>query len=328
MTEELSERLVRVIPVFKKDPEEYTVSFMSLISGKPRYYSKSIKRIIEIADEISVPTEIVIGYSEQDSPAAEAAVDIKAAFPSVRVVRLSGEVCGTNKRELSTRCYGKFLAIFDLDYIYDYSHADIVFKFVSFAEKRMLFSELPIIPASLLSEAGNWRDLTAGEDVDLYCRIAILSGITAYPRSELEDFEYMGPGVPSNQGRLIERFQKNFVKIRDLMIGCNYGVRDMMIFNGKMSPLRSVMLWVFFSVCLIGTKFSWVRSLRYDRSNYLIFMEDVIESLVIRDFLRFDRPEDRISLGLTRNEVRYMQKKSKTWRQVSDTLSKHIRVDD
>jgi hypothetical protein len=328
LTEELAQRSLRVIPVFKRDPEEYTVSFMSLLTGKPRHYSKSVGRIVEIADEISVPTEIVIGYSESDPLAVEAVNEIRKAYPEVRIVSLSGNVIGTNKREISKRCYGKFLAIFDLDYIYDYSHADIVFKFVNFAEKRMLFSEMPVIPSSLLSEAGNWRDLTAGEDVDLYSRIAILSGITAYPRSELEDFEYMGPGVPVADRSVLKRIQRNFVTIRDLMIGCNYGVRDMMMFNSEKGVMRSALLWTFFSACLVGSKFSRVRTLKYDRSNYLIFMENVMESIVIKDFLRFDRPEDRISLGLTGNEVKYLQKKSKTWGQIKDTLSRHIRVEN
>lgn len=327
LTEELTEHAVRVIPVVERDPDEYMVSFMAVLGGESIHSPESVGRIFEIADEISVPYEVVIGYTEEDHRAREMMRNLKREFTQLRAVRLDENSAGSCKRQLSETCYGKFLVIFNLDYIYDYSHADLIFKFLGFREKKMLFSELPVIPASLLSDVGNWRDLKAGEDVDLFCRIAIMSGLTAYPRCELEDTECVKSGEKPAQKKLAQRIRSNYTTIRDLMIGCNYSVRDMMLFNMGRGAFRSIMLRIFFTSCLVGTRFSKTKPLRYDKSNYLIFIESVIESLVIRDYLRFDRPDDRISLGLTKDEINYLGVRSRIWEQVKGSLSQYIRVD-
>ncbi|MHB1709305.1 MAG: glycosyltransferase family 2 protein [Thermoplasmataceae archaeon] len=327
MTEELRERSLRVVPVVERDPEDRMVSFATVLLGNPSHYTQSLSRILEIGDEISVPYEVVIGLQQNSDGPAGIAKSIKQKFPKVIIARLEHGNSGSCKKQVSARCSGKFLVFFDLDYIYDYSHADLMLKFINLMEKKMLFTELPIIPISLLNEAGGWRELEAGEDVDLYSRIAVLSGIIAYPRSELEDFECVSAPPPSVSTNILRRTIRNFTTIRDLMIGCNYGIGDMMLFNKDRGLFSRLALLVFFSACFVGTRFSTVRAVRFDRNNYLVFMESLAESLILKDHLRFDRPEDRITLGLSRNELAYLARKSKTWRQVRDSLDTYIHVD-
>ncbi len=327
MTEELRERALRIVPVVENDPDDRMVSFATVLRGTPDHYTQSLSRILEIGDEISVPYEIVIGYQPSSETLAAIAKSIKQKFPQAIIARLDQGNSGSCKKQVSARCSGKFLVFFDLDYIYDYSHADLILKFISLMEKKMLFTELPVIPMSLLTEAGGWRELDAGEDVDLYSRIAVLSGIIAYPRSELEDYECVAGARHNFSANIIRRTARNFTTMRDLMIGCNYGIGDMMLFNRHRRPFTRLGLWVFFTACFVGTKFSSVRAVRFDRNNYLVFMESLAESLILKDHLRFDRPEDRITLGLSRSEITYLTKKSKTWQQVKDSLNAYIHVD-
>lgn len=327
MTEELRERSLRIVPVVEHDPEDRMVSFATVLKGNPSHYTHSLSRILEIGDEISVPYEIVIGYEPNPDALAGIAKSIKQKFPQVIIARLDHGNSGSCKKQVSARCSGKFLVFFDLDYIYDYSHADLILKFINLMEKKMLFTELPVIPMSLLNEAGGWRELEAGEDVDLYSRIAVLSGIIAYPRSELEDYECVAGSQRNLSANIIRRIARNFTTMRDLMIGCNYGIGDMMLFNRDRGLFTRLGLWVFFTVCFVGTRFSLVRAVRFDRNNYLVFMESLAESLILKDHLRFDRPEDRITLGLSRSELTYLTRKSKTWRQVKDSLDAYIHVD-
>ena len=327
MTEELRERSLRIVPVVEHDPEDRMVSFATVLKGNPSHYTQSLSRILEIGDEISVPYEIVIGYQLDSDSLAGIAKSIKQKFPQVIIARRDHGNSGSSKKQVSARCSGKFLVFFDLDYIYDYSHADLILKFINLMEKKMLFSELPVIPMSLLNEAGGWRELDAGEDVDLYSRIAVLSGIIAYPRSELEDYECVAGARHNFSANIIRRTARNFTTMRDLMIGCNYGIGDMMLFNRHRGPFTRLGLWVFFTACFVGTKFSSVRAVRFDRNNYLVFMESLAESLILKDHLRFDRPEDRITLGLSRSELSYLTRKSKTWQQVKDSLNAYIHVD-
>ena len=327
MTEELRERSLRIVPVVEHDPEDHMVSFATVLNGNPSHYTQSLSRILEIGDEISVPYEIVIGFEPYPDALAGIAKSIKQKFPQVIIARLDHGNSGSCKKQVSARCSGKFLVFFDLDYIYDYSHADLILKFINLMEKKMLFTELPVIPMSLLNEAGGWRELEAGEDVDLYSRIAVLSGIIAYPRSELEDYECVAGSQRNLSANFIRRIARNFTTIRDLMIGCNYGIGDMMLFNRDRGLFTRLGLWVFFTACFVGTRFSLVRAVRFDRNNYLVFMESLAESLILKDHLRFDRPEDRITLGLSRSELTYLTRKSKTWRQVKDSLDAYIHVD-
>jgi hypothetical protein len=327
LTEELRERALRIVPVVEHDPDDRMVSFATVLRGTPDHYTQSLSRILEIGDEISVPYEIVIGYQPSSETLAAIAKSIKQKFPQAIIARLDQGNSGSCKKQVSARCSGKFLVFFDLDYIYDYSHADLILKFISLMEKKMLFTELPVIPMSLLTEAGGWRELDAGEDVDLYSRIAVLSGIIAYPRSELEDYECVAGARHNFSANIIRRTARNFTTMRDLMIGCNYGIGDMMLFNRHRRPFTRLGLWVFFTACFVGTKFSSVRAVRFDRNNYLVFMESLAESLILKDHLRFDRPEDRITLGLSRSEITYLTKKSKTWQQVKDSLNAYIHVD-
>ena len=327
MTEELRERALRIVPVVEHDPDDRMVSFATVLRGTPDHYTQSLSRILEIGDEISVPYEIVIGYQPSSETLAAIAKSIKQKFPQAIIARLDQGNSGSCKKQVSARCSGKFLVFFDLDYIYDYSHADLILKFISLMEKKMLFTELPVIPMSLLTEAGGWRELDAGEDVDLYSRIAVLSGIIAYPRSELEDYECVAGARHNFSANIIRRTARNFTTMRDLMIGCNYGIGDMMLFNRHRRPFTRLGLWVFFTACFVGTKFSSVRAVRFDRNNYLVFMESLAESLILKDHLRFDRPEDRITIGLSRSEITYLTKKSKTWQRVKDSLNAYIHVD-
>lgn len=327
MTEELRERSLRIVPVVEHDPEDRMVSFVTVLKGNPDHYTQALSRILEIGDEISVPYEIVIGYQPSSDALTGIAKSIKKKFPQVIMARLDPGNSGSCKKQVSKRCSGKFMVFFDLDYIYDYSHADLILKFINLMEKKMLFTELPVIPMSLLNEAGGWRELEAGEDVDLYSRIAVLSGIIAYPRSELEDYECVKGSQHAPSNNIIRRTSRNFTTMRDLMIGCNYGIGDMMIFNRHRGPFTRLVLLVFFTACFVGTKFSSVRAVRFDRNNYLVFMESLAESLILKDHLRFDRPEDRITLGLSRSELAYLTRKSKTWQQVKDSLNAYIHVD-
>jgi len=327
LTEELRERSLRIVPVVEHDPEDRMVSFVTVLKGNPDHYTQALSRILEIGDEISVPYEIVIGYQPSSDALTGIAKSIKKKFPQVIMARLDPGNSGSCKKQVSKRCSGKFMVFFDLDYIYDYSHADLILKFINLMEKKMLFTELPVIPMSLLNEAGGWRELEAGEDVDLYSRIAVLSGIIAYPRSELEDYECVKGSQHAPSNNIIRRTSRNFTTMRDLMIGCNYGIGDMMIFNRHRGPFTRLVLLVFFTACFVGTKFSSVRAVRFDRNNYLVFMESLAESLILKDHLRFDRPEDRITLGLSRSELAYLTRKSKTWQQVKDSLNAYIHVD-
>jgi hypothetical protein len=327
LTEELRERSLRIVPVVEHDPEDRMVSFVTVLKGNPDHYTQALSRILEIGDEISVPYEIVIGYQPSSDALTGIAKSIKKKFPQVIMARLDPGNSGSCKKQVSKRCSGKFMVFFDLDYIYDYSHADLILKFINLMEKKMLFTELPVIPMSLLNEAGGWRELEAGEDVDLYSRIAVLSGIIAYPRSELEDYECVKGSQHAPSANIIRRTSRNFTTMRDLMIGCNYGIGDMMIFNRHRGPFTRLVLLVFFTACFVGTKFSPVRAVRFDRNNYLVFMESLAESLILKDHLRFDRPEDRITLGLSRSELAYLTRKSKTWQQVKDSLNAYIHVD-
>ncbi|OWP55509.1 MAG: hypothetical protein B2I17_09400 [Thermoplasmatales archaeon B_DKE] len=327
MTEELRERSLHIVPVVERDPEDRMVSFATVIHGFPQHHIEAISRILEIADETSVPYEVVVGYSDSVEGNSEVVKSIKKHFPQVRIARLECGNHGSCKKQISGRCSGKFLAFFDLDYVYDFSHADLILKFINFSEKKMLFTELPVIPVSLLNEAGGWRSLMAGEDVDLYSRIAVLSGIIAYPRSDLEDYECVSRSQDRVPRSFVKRLLSNLVTTRDLMIGCNYTVSDMVIFNSDRNLLSRLSLHLFFTICFVATKFAPTRAVKFDRNNYLVFMESVVESLILKDHLRFDRPEDRINLGLSRGELNYLKKKSKTWGQVKDSLANYIHVD-
>ena len=57
------------------------------------------------------------------------------------------------------------LVMFDPEKEYDISFADLLYSFVRRREKRMLFSDIVIMPWDIIHDVGGWNDLNISEDI-------------------------------------------------------------------------------------------------------------------------------------------------------------------
>lgn len=330
MSDYLEPLVERTIEVEKPTIQGIVLSFCTVNAITSKSLKSSVKSINEIASDIGLPFEILIVDNIIDDESSIIVRGLSKEIPNVQVVKNRSHNVGKSKKLCFINSSGKFIVLFDNKSTYDVSYADLINSFIKLNEKKMLYSELSVIPKELIHDVGGWRELIGGEDIDLFARISVFYGILAYPTKIHDPLNESltskhGYYIPESKSRVKRLFNIYRFK-RDQIIGCNYKVKDLMIFNQARKTSQRLALYLFFSLCKLGSKFSRIKPYKFDRNNYLVFRESVFESLVIEDFKRLSDYNREVILSLTRSELNYLSKQSKLWDRIRGSLMRFLRI--
>ncbi|MCL4349539.1 hypothetical protein [Ferroplasma acidiphilum] len=281
---------------------EIKLSFCAVADEISDQVKKSLESIINVAEEIGYPYELVI--------TTHIPVDVKS--DKIKFINEAFTTPGAGKQLAYIHSNGNYLIIFNPYNIYSPETSDVVHSFLEKREKRALIYNLIVISRDLLDKTGGWRDLREYEDIDLLARIAAEGGIVAFPAERYDSLLYRVPDK--------ESFIDRFLNFRDAIISCNFGLKDIKIFH--IEPF-----YVSF-ISLLLSKLSRTKPYKFKENNRIIVMEGIMESLILKDFENYFIPVTIPKLHISSTELNYMEKRSYLWNKVNKSIMEIIQVSD
>ena len=307
-------------PRASPDPE---VSFCATNLNTGATLTESLESVERLGQAIGRPFEIVVADGPSEPEIRRRLVEWQRAAAGRVLTTQDARNRGKGRRLAFEASRGRWIVPFDTSIVYAPLFGGILRAFFEAAEDRFLFSEICAIPRAAVVEAGGWRDLVGGEDVDLYAPIVARQGILAYPTGDSSS-QSANLGSYARQMRYAGRSRlRRVVRMlqtqRDQMIGANYRVADLMAFNRRKSGSFRAMAYGWFVTARILAAFRRIpRRSVPGRNNYLYLREQMILSMERGDFRRLGgAPGPPARLPLTEDERTYLDRRSELWRRVS-----------
>ncbi len=302
----------------------YTVSFIGTTMAVDSRFYDSVTSINLIAEELGRDFEIVVSHPPPDEASRELLRKLRKDYHSIMFIEHDLTGFGQGKRISFQGSSGKFIVPFCTSIIYPIGYADILHNFLQFKLKRLYYSELPLVSREIVQEVGGWRDLLNGEDIDLYSRISTNYGLFACPtnllgRDDLTRRKILSirESAEGTENSVRERYRL----LRDLIISCNHTFSDIMeLARIQGSPESKSGLWLLF-LSFLGSKFSKIKPISYSRNNFVILMESVLESLVLREYLKLTGMSGNVILQIDEPYIRFLTSKSTMFQEMKDSLA-------
>ena len=304
------------------------ISFITTAMEVTNRTVKSVESINLIADELGRDYEIILSCPRQHGISETILRSIRKEFHNLMVVRVDRESYGKGKDIAFRSSTGKFIVPFHSNLIYPVEYADILHSFLEFNLKRLYFSELSLIHRDLINEVGGWRHLSNGEDVDLFSRLAVNFGILACPtnlmwKDNITIKEILGMRYPSRSSAGSD--SQNISMIRDLIIACNLSLREILDLSRIRKNLEGSGGRFIMFMAYMASRISSIKPVTYNRNNLVVVMESVLESLILREYLKIPEMEDRVFLQIDRTHIEFLTEHSKMFRDMKASLAYFLR---
>lgn len=301
---------------------EISISFCGPARSRNEKIVESLESISMIATEIGFPFEIILVADPGNRELWESLQKNSGRFDNFYVLKQHTRNYGEAVRVGFESSSNRFFIPFDTSLVYDVRYADIIHSFLMKREKKLFLTELPVIHRDLINDVGGYRDLAYSHDIDLYSRIAMMYGIVAFP-AMFNRVPIVSP-PPHNTGGLGNGEKPSLKKMRDHIIACNYDIDDLMALYESGSRSRRIRKKVIFSLLYLVSRISRIKPFRFDRNNYLILMENIFESLVLKDFARYGLENMQANMVLSSEEVNYLRKRSRLYKDVIYSINKYV----
>ncbi len=299
---------------------ETSLSFCTISQSSQEGLRESLDSIASIAEELGFPYEIIVVVPKSSPHSGEYGRG-RHNSGKLYLVRENTRSHGEALRIAFESSSCKYFIPFNSSISYDIRYADLMHSFLMKKEKKLFLSELPVIHRDLVKDAGGYRDLNYGYDIDLYSRIAMLYGIVAYP-ALFNTIPIVSP--PPSRRDSASSEGKEARNITDHIIACNYDLGDTLALYCGESGSRKPGKTIFYSLLYAFSRLSKVKPYRFDRNNYLVLMENVFESLILRDYARYGMEDIKANMMLTSGEVKYLKNRSKLYRDVLFSMSQYV----
>lgn len=312
------------------EPSDYNfrISFIAASTNVDEKVENSIYSISRIAEELGRDFEIIL------------TTPFKSTLKSMARILLMRENCsqfqlnvedfsspGRGKQISFEKSSGKYVVPFNPEVSYPVEFSDILHSFLKFKLKRLFYSELPLISSEIVKEVGGWRDLLIGEDLDLFARISMNYGTLAMPSDLMP-----GTGYGIEDTICLSRiftfnslpYKRKMEYVRDLIISCNLSFRETNNISSLLSEYEGFRIRGISALAQIMKHFYPVKPVNYDRNNLTVFMESVLESLVLKEFQRLGDVSSHVHLNIHRVLLKFLQKNSNLYREMSNSLSLYV----
>ncbi|MEM0139212.1 MAG: hypothetical protein QXZ44_01160 [Ferroplasma sp.] len=270
------------------------LSFCAVIMEYRPDILRNIEKIRDIAEDTGLSYELVISTRKKIDYSDDHIIFIYDNFHTY----------GQGKQLAYSSTTGNYLIFFNIAKNYPDNLPDIIHGIIAKREKRAFIFDPLIISRELINKAGGWKYLSEYEDIDLLARIAKSGGVVALPSKNYDSINYRNQGNKSIKNRIIAQ--------RDAIIACNYKLSDIMLIKKE---------GVFISlISYIASKFTGPKRYRGGQNNYIIIMEIIIESILLKDYENYFPDLASTKLELSQSEINYLAKKSYLWQKVNKSL--------
>ncbi len=313
----------RKIKMHEVYTSEISLSFCAAAGSWGDELPESLLSINRIAAEIGFPYEIILVSQPGDSVFRDNLRATADRLDNFYVLKQQSGTRGEAFRLGFEASTNKFFIPFDAELVYDIRYADLIHSFLMKREKKLFLTELPVIHRDLITDVGGYRDLAHSHDIDLYSRIAMMYGVVAYP-AMFNKVPLVSP--PPSTDRLIKsrNGEATLRQIRDHIIACNYNVDDLLALYAGEENRANFSRKILLSLLFYASKASRIKPYRFDRNNFLILMENIFESLVLKDFARYGMEETKANMILTREEINYLKNRSRLYRDVIYSINQYV----
>ncbi len=313
-------------PFFFSPEEEKKrkLTFIGIVPNNVTGIEKSIICMDDIADEIGIPREIMI-VSHLDNPRVAMELnDLVRKYDDLTVIESSG-IYGLDLQRCVAESTGNYIVTFSPEKIYSPSWADVIDRFIKSREKKVLYSAISVYPRKILEETGGWKGLRVCWDTDFLARISRTFGIVFIP-VEQGDFprSYLystGTSTEKHRSRTRSlRINSSLLRYRDSMIACNFSLRDVLERIRLERFPRRIAVQVHLMAAFVLSQL-YLRKYRSDGENrYVRLADSFLESLVFREYERFNSESEPLKLRINSGDMRYLKEHSKTWRQMEEKI--------
>ncbi len=318
---------IRFYELKRSQKVDVSLSFICIFTGKDSILEESIESIIDIGEETGLKFEILIMNNTYYGINPQAVQDIKKFNGELKIIQSAGMIRGAAKNEAFKNSNGSYIVLFNHEKVYEIAYADLLYSFVRQREKRMLFSELIVIPREIVEENMGWKNLRVSEDLEFFTRIAKNNGILFYPTEGRRTMDMFIQYKPSQLQAKREYKRLSSVKkismLRDLTVGCNYSFKDLFILGDmrKRSKLseRLLIISAYFSSRTRDPKV-----VKQDKNNYVLFMEAMFESIILGEYKRFDFFQKPLRISITEDENKYLAARSEIWAKVRPSIKPFV----
>jgi hypothetical protein len=299
------------------NPEEMTVSFIATDLYSIRDLEKNLLKIDDIGEEIGHKFEIIIAGKENGKYDSMLFSDLERKIEDLTIVRVRTTNQGMAKRIATNLSSGKYLVFFDSSFTYSIEFADIIASFIRSGEKAVLVSDLIVFPRELFVHAGGYRDLRYAEDIDLLARVYSTANLIAYPI--LGSTMLVRQGIPlfSEKPELKNRLSVSGMKLgraqRDQILACNYRRSDIIELNPAGSG-PDILLSFIARIAFFFARSSRVAPVVHEHNNFVMLMDKILESLVLKDYMRLDGINMKPMLTVPAEMRRYLSDMSAAWK--------------
>ncbi len=322
-------------PLLRRDTDllnpsdyNYTVSFIGTTMAFDSGFSDSVASINLIGEELGRDFEIVVSHPPADETSRELLRKLRKEYHNIMLIEHDLTGFGQGKRISFQSSSGKFIVPFCTSIIYPIGYADILHNFLQFKLKRLYYSELPLVSREIVQEVGGWRDLLNGEDIDLYSRISTNYGLFACPTNLLGRDDLTRRKILSIRDHTEgagNSVRDRYRLLRDLIIACNHTFSDIV----ELARIRGSLgnksgLWLL-SLSFLGSRFSKIKPISYSRNNFVILMESILESLVLKEYLKLTEMSGNVILQIDETYIRFLTSKSTMFQEMKDSLAYFLR---
>lgn len=285
-------------------------------------FSESVKSINIIAEELGRDFEVVVCHRRVPDSLTPSLRELRKSCPNLVLLESGLESYGQGKSIAFNYSTGKFVVPFNTGVVYPIEYSDVLHNFLKFKLKRLYYSELSLMSRELISEVGGWRNLSNGEDIDLFSRISINYGVFACPTNMLKGDDNMKRDLMSIRNFPLDDngiSGDSYRKMRDLIISCNHSMGDVRAMNHILREIEGRSRSMLFLLSYFGSKFSRVKPISYNRNNYIILMEAVLESLILKEYLKMNEVGNRMSWNIDRAHIKFLLEQSKLFGEMKDS---------
>ncbi|MGC8515162.1 MAG: hypothetical protein ACP5OC_03390 [Thermoplasmata archaeon] len=299
------------------NPEEMAISFIATDLYSIKDLEKNLLKIDDIGEEIGHKFEIIVGAKENSSYDSLLFSDLERKIENLTIVRVRSTNQGMAKRIATNLSSGKYLVFFDSSFSYSIEFADIIASFIRSGEKAVLVSDLIVFPRELFVHTGGYRDLRYAEDIDLLARVYSTANVIAYPI--LGSSMLIRQGIPlfSEKPEVKSRLsvsRMNFGRAqRDQILACNYRPSDIIELN-LAGTGSDIFLSFIARIAFFFARSSRVAPVVHEQNNFVLLMDKILESLVLKDYMRLDGINMKPMLTVPAEMRRYLSDVSAAWK--------------
>lgn len=313
--ERLSSTLIAVA-----EGDEPSISFIPDGMIESASCNRIIRSVITIGEEVGLPFDILVPAFK----GKRGSVGISEESYDERIFIYPVSESDNALGFLTELSDSKYICLFSSRTPTDADMADVISRYIRSGDRRLLVSDVSILPRSELLHAGGLKNLGKYSIVDLYGRMAAIRGVISCPtaRRSMNFFSpVLGESIFSGDmdGMAALRIE-DYLRIK---MSAGLGSADLVILV-KHSVLRrrlSAYIRAFMTL-----PFRRKDDARIGRAGYVRFMESLVESIIFEDFRDF-LPDREIMLRIGGPELAVLRRNSTIWRTPIEAIRRYVTVD-